>query len=335
MQKRGILITGVAGFIGFHLAERLLREGCRVVGLDNLNAYYDPALKEARLARLRVHDGFTFAHVDIAERDRIEAVFATARCPVVVHLAAQAGVRYSLDHPLAYTRDNLVGFSHVLEGCRHHGCEHLVFASSSSVYGGNTKLPFSTQDSVDHPISFYAATKRANELMAHSYSHLYRLPVTGLRFFTVYGPWGRPDMALFLFAEAIVKGQPIRLFNRGDMARDFTYIDDVVEAVTRLIDRPPQGVAPEAVGPATGTAPFRIHNIGNSQPENILRIVTLLEKELGRKATTELLPPPRGDVLATFADIDDLAAAIDFRPTTDIEAGVTKFAAWYREYYDV
>ncbi len=335
MQKRGILITGVAGFIGFHLAERLLREGCRVVGLDNLNAYYDPGLKEARLARLRAHDGFTFAKVDIAERDQIEAVFAAERCPVVVHLAAQAGVRYSLDHPLAYTRDNLVGFSHVLEGCRHHGCEHLLFASSSSVYGGNTKLPFSTQDSVDHPISFYAATKRANELMAHSYCHLYRFAVTGLRFFTVYGPLGRPDMALFLFADAIVKGRPIRLFNRGDMARDFTYIDDVVEAVTRLIDRPPQGVAPEAVGPPTGTAPFRIHNIGNSQPETILRIVTLLEKELGRKATTELAPPPRGDVLATFADIDDLAAAIDFRPTTSIESGVAKFAAWYRDYYGV
>ncbi|RIK99832.1 MAG: UDP-glucuronate 5-epimerase [Proteobacteria bacterium] len=335
MQNRGILITGVAGFIGFHLAERLLREGCRVVGLDNLNAYYDPGLKEARLARLRAHDGFTFAKVDIAERDQIEAVFAAERCPVVVHLAAQAGVRYSLDHPLAYTRDNLVGFSHVLEGCRHHGCEHLLFASSSSVYGGNTKLPFSTQDSVDHPISFYAATKRANELMAHSYCHLYRFAVTGLRFFTVYGPLGRPDMALFLFADAIVKGRPIRLFNRGDMARDFTYIDDVVEAVTRLIDHPPQGVAPEAVGPPTGTAPFRIHNIGNSQPETILRIVTLLEKELGRKATTELAPPPRGDVLATFADIDDLAAAIDFRPTTSIESGVAKFAAWYRDYYGV
>jgi len=335
VQDRGILITGVAGFIGFHLAARLLGEGRRVVGLDNLNAYYDPALKQARLARLREHEGFTFIAADIAERDAIETVFATERCPVVVHLAAQAGVRYSLDHPLAYTRDNLVGFSHVLEGCRHHGCEHLLFASSSSVYGGNTKLPFSTRDSVDHPISFYAATKRANELMAHSYCHLYRFPVTGLRFFTVYGPWGRPDMALFLFADAIVNGRPIRLFNRGDMARDFTYVDDVVEAVVRLIARPPHGVAPEIVGPATGTAPFRIHNIGNSQPENILRIVTLLEKELGRKATTELLPPPRGDVLATYADIDDLAAEIDFRPTTDIEAGVAKFAAWYRDYYGV
>lgn len=335
MQDRATLITGVAGFIGFHLATRLLNDGGRVIGLDNINAYYDPALKEARLARLGAHDGFTFVKADIAEREALEAVFAVHRCPVVVHLAGQAGVRYSLDNPLAYTRDNLVGFSHVLEGCRHHGCEHLLFASSSSVYGGNTKLPFSTGDSVDHPISFYAATKRANELMAHSYSHLYGFAATGLRFFTVYGPWGRPDMALFLFADAIVRGQPIRLFNRGDMARDFTYIDDVVEAVRRLMARPPRGVAPQDVGPASAAAPFRVYNIGNSHPENIQRIVTLLEKELGRKATTEMLPPPRGDVLATYADIDDLATAIDFRPTTGIEAGVARFAAWYRDYYGV
>lgn len=335
MQNRATLITGAAGFIGFHLATRLLGEGRRVIGLDNLNAYYDPALKEARLARLRESDGFTFVKADIAEREAVEEVFAAHRCPVVVHLAGQAGVRYSIDHPLAYARDNLLGFTHVLEGCRHHGCEHLLFASSSSVYGGNAKLPFSTRDSVDHPISFYAATKRANELMAHSYSHLHGLAITGLRFFTVYGPWGRPDMALFLFADAIVRGRPIRLFNRGDMARDFTYVDDVVEAVVRLIAHPPRGGAPEPIGPAASTAPFQVYNIGNSTPENILRIVTLLEQELGRKAVTELAPAPPGDVLATYADIDDLADAIGFRPTTGIETGVARFAAWYREYFGV
>lgn len=332
MQDQTILVTGAAGFIGYHLVERLLQDGRQVFGVDNMNSYYDPALKRARLERLQGRDRFAFVEADIADRGGIEELFAKHRFPVVVHLAGQAGVRYSLENPHAYARDNLVGFTNILEACRHNGCEHLLFASSSSVYGGNTKLPFSTSDSVDHPVSFYAATKRANELMAHSYSHLYRLPITGMRFFTVYGPWYRPDMAMFLFAEAIVAGKPIRLFNHGDMQRDFTYVDDVVESIVRLMQRPPQGEAQEAIDPATSRAPWAIHNIGNSHPENLMHVVALLEKELGREAIKELLPVPPGDVLATYADIDDLARVTGFRPVTSIEVGVARFVAWYRDY---
>ena len=337
MSDQAILVTGAAGFIGFHLSQRLMKAGYRVVGVDNLNDYYDPSLKQARLDILRADPAFTFLKLDIADREIIDLAFAAYKCEVVIHLAGQAGVRYSLENPHAYARDNLVGFTNVLEGCRHHGCRHLLFASSSSVYGGNTKLPFSTADSVDHPVSFYAATKRANELMAHSYSHLYRLPITGLRFFTVYGPWGRPDMAMFLFANAIVSGQPIRLFNHGNMKRDFTYVDDVVEGIVRLIDRPPaaRGAGEPAPGPADSFAPWKIYNIGNNRPEELMHVVALLEKELGRSAIKELLPVPPGDVLATFADIDDLTRDTGFRPVTAIETGIRQFIAWYRDYHRI
>ena len=331
-----VLVTGAAGFIGYHVARRLLEAGQTVVGLDNVNAYYDPALKRARLAQLAGFAGFQFAELDLADRERIAALFAEHRFPVVVHLAAQAGVRYSLDHPFAYTDANLQGFIHVLEGCRHNDCRHLLYASSSSVYGANTRLPFSVHDNVDHPISLYAATKKANELMAHCYSHLFRLPVTGLRFFTVYGPWGRPDMAMFIFAKAITEGGTIRLFNHGNMQRDFTYIDDAVEAVVRLIPHIPEpdpawsGERPE---PSSSTAPYRLYNIGNNQPVAVSRVVALLEKEFGRSATKELVAMQPGDVPATYADIDDLQQAIGFVPATSIEQGVARFAAWYRSRY--
>jgi UDP-glucuronate 4-epimerase len=335
MSAQATLVTGAAGFIGFHVAQRLLQSGRRVVGLDNLNSYYDPQLKAARLDILRNDPRFHFERLDLVDRTAIRELFALHRFPVVIHLAAQAGVRYSLQDPHAYVDANLVGFTNILEGCRHNSCQHLLFASSSSVYGANTKLPFSVHDSVDHPISLYAASKKANELMAHSYSHLYKIPSTGLRFFTVYGPWYRPDMAMFIFADAIVGGRPIKLFNRGQMSRDFTYIDDVTEALVRLAERPPRG-NPDWSGakpdPGSSAAPWRIYNVGNNKPEELIRVVAILEQQLGRKAEKQLLPMQPGDVPATYAEIDDLARDADFRPATPIEDGIRKFVTWYRTY---
>jgi len=331
------LVTGAAGFIGFHVAQRLLAAGRKVVGLDIINDYYDPRLKEARLEILQRNSNFSFMKLDLTDRAGMKALFAQYRFPVVVHLAAQAGVRYSLEHPHAYVDANLEGFINVLEGCRHNNCQHLLFASSSSVYGSNTKLPFSVHDNVDHPISLYAASKKANELMAHAYSHLYGIPATGLRFFTVYGPWGRPDMAMFIFAKAILTGAPIKLFNKGNMRRDFTYVDDVADAVLRLMDRPAQGRPDLAAGtpdPSSSKAPWKIYNIGNNKPEELSHVVSLLEKELGRTATKEMLPMQPGDVLATYADIDDLARDIGFKPATAIEDGIGRFVRWYREYHN-
>lgn len=336
MTKRRVLITGAAGFIGFHVARRLLQDGHVVVGLDNLNSYYDPSLKEARLARLRAERNFTFARIDLADRGLMRAFFAEHRFPVVIHLAAQAGVRYSIENAPAYIDANLQGFANVLEGCRHNDCGHLLYASSSSVYGSNTKLPFSVHDNVDHPISLYAASKKANELMAHSYSHLYGLPATGLRFFTVYGPWGRPDMAIYSFAKALVEGRPIKLFNHGDMRRDFTYIDDVVEAVVRLIDHVPSGDSnwsSRTPDPATSAAPWRVFNIGNNRPEALMDVVQMLERAFGRSVQKELLPMQPGDVYATYADIDDLMREVGFSPSTPLQEGITRFAAWYRDYH--
>jgi UDP-glucuronate 4-epimerase len=334
-----ILLTGAAGFIGFHVAKALLERGERVVGIDNLNDYYDVRLKEARLGLLRAQPGFVFEKLDVADRAGVLALVERHKdLRSIIHLAAQAGVRYSLEHPHAYVDANLEGFINVLEGCRHHDCKHFLFASSSSVYGANTKLPFSVQDNVDHPVSLYAASKRANELMAHAYSHLYRIPATGLRFFTVYGPWGRPDMAMFIFAKAIIEGKPIKLFNHGHMRRDFTFVDDVSEAVVRLMDRPPQGNpawSGEKPDPATSAAPWKIYNIGNNHPEELMHVVSLLEKQFGRVATKEMLPMQPGDVPATYADIDDLAREIGFRPATTIENGVAKFAKWYRDYHNL
>jgi UDP-glucuronate 4-epimerase len=338
MTQNVILITGAAGFIGFHVAQRLLSAGREVVGLDIVNDYYDPKLKEARLDILKRHSNFTFVKLDLANRAATKLLFAQYRFPVVIHLAAQAGVRYSLQNPHAYVDANIEGFINVLEGCRHNECKHLLFASSSSVYGANTKLPFSVQDNVDHPISLYAASKKANELMAHAYSHLYRLPATGLRFFTVYGPWYRPDMAMFIFAKAILSGTPIKLFNHGNMRRDFTYVDDVVEAIVRLIDRPPQGNSKWSSNkpdPATSAAPWKIYNIGNNRPEELMHVVSLLEKEFGRKAIKEMLPMQPGDVLATYADIEDLVRDVGFKPATTIEDGIGRFAKWYRAYHKI
>ena len=338
MSDRAVLVTGAAGFIGFHVAQRLLRDGRAVVGLDIVNNYYDPKLKEARLEILQRDPRFSLVRLDLTDRAAIKALFAQYRFPVVIHLAAQAGVRYSLQHPHAYVDANIEGFLNVLEGCRHNDCRHLLFASSSSVYGANTKLPFSVRDNVDHPVSLYAASKKANELMAHAYSHLYRIPATGLRFFTVYGPWGRPDMAMFIFAKAILDGTPIKLFNHGNMRRDFTYVDDVTEAIVRLMDRPPQA-NPEWSGdkpdPATSAAPWKIYNIGNNNPEDLMHVVSLLEKEFGRSAAKEMLPMQPGDVPATYADVEDLAREIGFRPATAIEDGVARFARWYREYHKI
>ncbi|MBN9583480.1 MAG: NAD-dependent epimerase [Afipia sp.] len=332
MSGQTVLVTGAAGFIGFHVAQRLLHAGHTVVGLDNLNAYYDPALKEARLLMLQASPAFSFVKLDLADRDGMQALFARHRFPVVIHLAAQAGVRYSLDHPHAYVDANLQGFANVLEGCRHNGCRHLLYASSSSVYGLNAKLPFSVHDNVDHPVSLYAATKKANELMAHAYSHLYRIPATGLRFFTVYGPWGRPDMAMYLFARAMTEGRPIKLFNHGDMRRDFTYIDDVTEAVIRLIDHVPSGGA-TASDPAASTAPWRIFNVGNNRSEALEDVIALLEKELGCTAVKELLPMQPGDVPVTYADVDDLMREVGYRPSTPVAEGIARFVAWYRDYH--
>jgi UDP-glucuronate 4-epimerase len=330
-----ILVTGAAGFIGYHVARRLLERGAPVFGLDNLNNYYDPRLKQARLDQLKAFADFSFAALDLADRDGMADLFAAHRFARVVHLAAQAGVRHSLLDPHAYADANLTGFLNVLEGCRHHGCQHLLYASSSSVYGANTRLPFRTSDNVDHPVSLYGATKKANELMAHSYAHLFSLPTTGLRFFTVYGPWGRPDMAMWLFTEAIMAGRPIRLFNHGRMRRDFTYVDDVVEAVVRLIDRPPTGEpgwSGDNPDPGSSRAPWKVYNIGNNRPVEVTYLIGLIEAEVGCSAVRKLEPMQPGDVPETYADIADLAAAVGFSPSTPIEQGVRRFVAWYKDY---
>ncbi len=331
---RPVLVTGVAGFIGYHLAERLLGEGRSVVGLDNVNAYYDVRLKHARLERLASRPGFRFVRQDLVDRDAVDRLVASVRPEIVVHLAAQAGVRYSLENPQAYVDSNVVGFMAILEACRRRAVGHLVYASSSSVYGANTLLPFSVHHNVDHPVSLYAATKKANELMAHTYSHLYGLPTTGLRFFTVYGPWGRPDMALFIFTEALLRGRPITVYNHGHMRRDFTYVLDVVEGVRRVMDRVPapdpdwSGMRPD---PGSSRAPYRIYNIGNNNPVELLHLIATLEKALGVRAVKELLPMQPGDVPATFADVDDLVRDTGFQPSTSIEAGVERFVRWYRD----
>ena len=333
-----ILVTGAAGFIGFHVAMRLLDRGDHVIGLDNLNDYYDVRLKEARLAQLRPRERFTFIKLDLANRQGMKDLFADQSIQRVVHLAAQAGVRYSLVNPHAYTESNIEGFMNILEGCRHNQIEHLVYASSSSVYGGNTHMPFSIHDNVDHPVSLYAASKKANELMAHCYAHLYRLPCTGLRFFTVYGPWGRPDMALFIFTKAILEGKPIDVFNQGKMKRDFTYIDDIVEGIIRTLDHPATANpswSGERPDPGTSSAPARIYNIGNHQPVELLDLIGVLEQALGKKAEKRLLPIQPGDVPATYADIDDLTNDVGFRPNTPVEVGIPRFVKWYREFYRV
>jgi UDP-glucuronate 4-epimerase len=331
-----VLVTGAAGFIGSTLTHRLLDRNDQVVGIDNLNDYYDVRLKQARLDRLRVRPGFVFHKLDIVERKGMAELFSASKFDAVVHLAAQAGVRYSIENPSAYVDANLVGFMHVLEGCRHSRVGHLVFASSSSVYGANTRLPFSEHDNVDHPVSLYAATKKANELMAHSYASLYGLACTGLRFFTVYGPWGRPDMALFKFTEGILAGRAIPVFNRGDMVRDFTYVDDIVEGVIRTMDKPASpeaGWTGERPDPATSYAPWCIFNIGNNQPVKLMRYIEVLEQCLGKKAQLELLPMQAGDVPATYADVGELQRAVGYRPQTPIEVGVRRFAEWYQAYY--
>ncbi|MBK8862468.1 MAG: NAD-dependent epimerase [Betaproteobacteria bacterium] len=333
-----ILITGAAGFIGSTAALRLLARGDEVVGLDNLNDYYSVQLKEDRLARLTPHERFRFARLDVADRAGMERLFAEERFDRVIHLAAQAGVRYSLVNPQAYVDSNVVGFMNVLEGCRHSKVQHLVYASSSSVYGGNTKMPFSEHDSVDHPVSMYAATKKANELMAHTYSHLFGLPTTGLRFFTVYGPWGRPDMALFLFTKAILEGRPIDVFNHGRMQRDFTFVDDIVEGVVRVLDRvatPNADYRAESPDPASSNVPFRIFNIGNHHPVPLLDYIGCVEQALGMKAEMNLLPLQDGDVPATYADVDALRDWVGFTPATDIRTGIGRFVEWYRAYYRV
>jgi UDP-glucuronate 4-epimerase len=331
-----ILVTGAAGFIGFHLARRYLDAGRPVIGFDNLNDYYDVTLKHARLDVLRQSPAFQFVHADLADAAALNRLFEQHEFEIVINLAAQAGVRYSLSNPQAYVESNLLGFVNILEACRHHGARHLLYASSSSVYGGVTKMPFSVHQNVDHPLSVYAATKKSNELLAHAYSHLFRLPTTGLRFFTVYGPWGRPDMALFIFTRAILAGKPIQIFNHGHMERDFTYIDDIVDAVFRLTEKLPQpddnwdGDAPD---PGRSSAPYRLYNIGNSQPVPLMQLISVLENCLGIEAKKEFLPMQPGDVPATYADIDDLAQEVGFQPRTGIETGVAKFIAWYKEYY--
>lgn len=333
---KSVLVTGAAGFIGFHLCRRLLRRGDRVVGLDNLNAYYDVQLKNARLNQLKTEENFSFHHIDLADRHKVEELFGNVQFDVVVNLAAQAGVRYSLTNPHAYIDANLVGFMNILEGCRHHQVGHLVYASSSSVYGANTRMPFSVHDNVDHPVSLYAASKKANELMAHTYAHLYGLPCTGLRFFTVYGPWGRPDMALFLFTRAILAGEPIQVFNHGKMQRDFTYIDDIIEGVVRVADAPAtpnldwNGDRPD---PGTSAAPYRLYNIGNNNPVELMYLIETLEKALGKQAEKNFLPLQPGDVPATWANVDALSQDVGFRPETPIEFGIQQFVKWYCEYY--
>ncbi|WP_230970985.1 NAD-dependent epimerase [Nitrogeniibacter aestuarii] len=331
-----VLVTGAAGFIGMHASERLLARGDEVVGLDNLNDYYDPQIKRDRLARIEPHENFRFVKMDVADRAGMEKLFAEEKFDKVIHLAAQAGVRYSLENPHAYIDSNIVGFMNILEGCRHNAVKHLVYASSSSVYGGNTKMPFSEHDSVDHPISMYAATKKANELMAHTYSHLYGLPTTGLRFFTVYGPWGRPDMALFLFTKAMLEGKAINVFNHGKMQRDFTYVDDIVEGVIRVTDRDaaadPEYDAVKA-DPARSSAPYRVFNIGNQGPVELMAFVNAIEKSLGITAEKNLMPMQPGDVPATFADVSELSDWTGFHPGTSIDDGVARFVSWYRDYF--
>ncbi|KRF02117.1 capsular biosynthesis protein CpsI [Frateuria sp. Soil773] len=334
-----VLVTGTAGFIGSHVALRLLERGDEVIGLDSLNDYYDVTLKQARLARFRDHPGYTHVHGDLADRALVESVFATHRPQRVVNLAAQAGVRYAAENPHVYVASNVTGFLHVLEGCRRHGVEHLVFASTSSVYGANRAMPFSEHQPTEHPLTLYAATKKANEQMAHSYAHLYGIPSTGLRFFTVYGPWGRPDMALFLFTRAILAGEPIKVFNHGHHRRSFTYIDDIVEGVVRTLDTVPgrdgawDGLAPDPA--ASGVAPYRLYNIGNEQPVELLRYIEVLERCLGRKAKTEMLPLQAGDVPDTEADVSGLVHAVGYRPRVPVEVGVGRFVDWHRNYYRV
>jgi UDP-glucuronate 4-epimerase len=333
-----VLVTGSAGFIGAALTQRLLSRGDTVIGLDNHNDYYDPALKEGRLAQFATHPQYTHVRMDVADRAGIAEVFAKHKPQRVAHLAAQAGVRYSIDNPLAYVDSNLLGFAHILEGCRHNAVEHLVYASTSSVYGANTQMPFSTAHNADHPLSFYAATKKANESMAHSYSHLFGLPTTGLRFFTVYGPWGRPDMALFKFTKAIIAGEPIQVFNHGHHRRDFTYVDDIVEGVIRVLDKPAAGNVgwtgdtPQA---SSSKAPWRIYNIGNNSPVQLLDYIAAIESAVGKTAIKELLPMQAGDVPDTFADVDDLVREFDYKPATSVRDGVGRFVAWYRKFYGV
>jgi UDP-glucuronate 4-epimerase len=333
-----ILVTGSAGFIGSTLTLRLLERGDEVVGIDNHNDYYDPAIKEARLARFADHPNYTHLRIDLADRNAIAALFSLHKPQRVVNLAAQAGVRYSIENPYAYIDSNIVGFANILEGCRHHKVDHLIYASSSSVYGANTAMPFSVHQNVDHPLSLYAASKKANELMAHTYSHLYALPTTGLRFFTVYGPWGRPDMALFKFTKAILVGDPIQVFNYGKHRRDFTYVDDIVEGVIRILDRPAptnqdwNGAIPD---PATSRAPWRVYNIGNSNPVQLFDYIRAIEKALGKQAKMELLPLQPGDVPDTFADVEDLVSQFDFKPNTSVGDGIAQFVAWYRDYFKV
>ena len=335
-EVKPVLVTGAAGFVGFHLALKYLERGTPVVGFDNVNDYYDVTLKEARLERLRMKKGFEFVRADLADHDAVDAVFRQHRFDVVAHLAAQAGVRHSLNNPLSYVRSNLEGFVNILEACRHHETKHLVYASSSSVYGAVTKMPFSVHQNVDHPVSLYGATKKANELIAHSYSHIFGLPTTGLRFFTVYGPWGRPDMAMFLFTKAIFADEPITVFNHGNMERDFTYVDDIVEALHRVGEKIPtpnpawDGSDPD---PGTSSAPWRVLNIGNNAPVTLTRVIEIIEDCLGRKAKKEWLPMQPGDVPATYADIEDLASVVGFRPQTSIEDGIARFVRWYRDFY--
>ena len=332
------LVTGAAGFIGFHVSQRLLAAGHQVVGIDNLNDYYDVNLKHARLNLIKANPGFTFIEMDLADRNAMASLFGQNRFQRVIHLGAQAGVRYSIENPHAYADANLIGHLNILEGCRHHKIEHLLYASSSSVYGLNRKMPFSTEDSVDHPVSLYAATKKANELMSHTYSHLYQLPTTGLRFFTVYGPWGRPDMALFKFTRAMIAGEAIDVYNQGQMKRDFTYIDDIAEAIVRLQDVIPQKDdhwTVETGSPATSSAPYRVYNIGNSQPVTLMSYIEAIEKALGITANKNLMPMQPGDVLETSADTSALFEAIGFKPQTGVEEGVKKFVDWYRDFYSV
>jgi len=333
-----VLITGTAGFIGSTLAIKLLERGDEVIGIDNLNAYYDVSLKESRLERVKQYDRFTDVRCDIEDRSRIESIFKTHQPQRVVNLAAQAGVRYSLENPHAYIDANVVGFMNILEGCRHNQVEHLVYASSSSVYGANTNMPFSVHHNIDHPVSLYAATKKANELMAHTYSHLYRLPTTGLRFFTVYGPWGRPDMSLFLFTKNIIEGKPIDVFNYGKHKRDFTYIDDIVEGVTRTLDhvaQPNPNWCGDTPDPANSLAPYRVYNIGNNNPVDLLDYIETLEQCIGKRAERNLLPLQLGDVPDTYADVEALIDDVDYRPNTSIQEGIARFVAWYRAYYQV
>ncbi|MCP4109083.1 MAG: NAD-dependent epimerase [Desulfobacteraceae bacterium] len=338
IETNRVLVTGAAGFIGFHLSKRLLEAGCEVAGVDSLNPYYDVSLKEARLEILKPFSKFSFFKTDIADRESLENIFKNSQSDVVVNLAAQAGVRYSLKNPQAYVDSNLVGFVNILECCRHNKIRHLVFASSSSVYGANTKMPFSVHHNVDHPVSLYAASKKANELMAHTYSHLYDLPCTGLRFFTVYGPWGRPDMALFLFTKAILEGNPIKVFNHGKMKRDFTYIDDIVEGVVRVMGKSPEpntawtGDAPD---PGTSYAKYKIYNIGNNNPVELMEFIEVIEKILCKKAKKDFLELQPGDVPATYADVDDLIKDVGFKPDTPLETGVERFISWYKEYHGI